>query len=58
MEKNLLIIQTMTRYSISFNEASILVSSIFKQGKEKEFLEFLEKFPTYSEILQKYGGKK
>ena len=57
MEKKLLIIHTMTRFLISYDEAVILVDQIFKDGKEKEYEQYLSEFPKYSEMIKKYGGK-
>ena len=39
MEKRLLIIHTMSRFLITYDEAVILVEQIFKDGKEKEYTE-------------------
>lgn len=56
MEKRILIIHTMSRFLITYDEAVILVDQIFKDGKEKEYAEYLKEFPTYSEVIKKYGG--
>ena len=57
MEKRLLIIHTMTRFLISYDEAVILVDQIFRDGKQKEYEQYLNEFPKYSDVIKKYGGK-
>ena len=56
MDKEFLIILTMARFSTNYETAKKLVKSLKTEDELWEYFNFLQTFPTYSQLMQKYGG--